>query len=157
MLSAHRYKVSISGNWPLTKYICFHSDIFIPWFNFFVSFSFVSFLIRFCYLRFSFLFFLPVTIARILFACELSSVLFSLSLFYLPIICLTTVTYKPIGTAKTQDSHTHIYEYIHSTHTLVCVSFLTKRERKNCVLFIIFVSFIAEITEIIRIHASQPE
>lgn len=44
MLSAHRYIVTISGNWPLTKYICFHSDIFIPWFNFFcfTLFRFVS-------------------------------------------------------------------------------------------------------------------
>lgn len=35
-------------------------------------------------------------------------------------------------------AHTHIYEYIHATHTLVCVSFLTEREKKKlCTIYYI--------------------
>lgn len=131
----------------------------------FVSFGFCSFGLEFLLLyRLSFSFSCSARndyefIVRLWIIC-LVCFLFFFALYTYRIICLTTVTYKPIGTPSANTTQTYTYsKYSMRAHVslLSLSSFLMRvcMWTQNCVLFIIFVSFITEITEIIRVHASQ--
>lgn len=132
--------------WPLIKYICFHSDIFI--------YSLVHFFCTiFCFsVRFAtscvFLF-LPDTITNnirlCIICCRCCCYCYCLPM-YMPLSLLihrsyglTTVTYKLIEMAKTQRSYNKIYLYVYvNEREFLCVW----RRRKKIVYYLLYFAII---------------